>query len=119
MDYDQLAMKQNNAMYLAWFRILEKNSPEELAATLASKHRSGKAVETEYLSKGSFNHCYKVKFEEGPDAVVRFPARGKVSFPKEKVDIEVSVMKYVFTTPQFLFHRSWELAIARWVLTLS
>jgi hypothetical protein len=82
MDYDQLAMKQNNAMYLAWFRILAKNSPEELAAMLASKHRSGKVVETEYLSRGSYNHCYRVKFEEGPDAVVRFPAR--LAFPKRR-----------------------------------
>ncbi|KAH0558460.1 hypothetical protein GP486_004881 [Trichoglossum hirsutum] len=95
MDYDELAMKQNDAMYLAWFRILQKSSPEELAATLASKHRSGKVVKSEYLSRGSYNHCYRVKFEEGPDAVVRFPARGKVSFPREKVDIEVSVMRYI------------------------
>lgn len=95
MDYDYLAEKQNDAMYLAWFRILEKNSPESLAATLAVKHRAGKVIATEYLSRGSFNHCYRVKFQEGPDALVRFPARGKVSFPGEKVDIEVSTMRYV------------------------
>jgi hypothetical protein len=84
MDYGHLVTEQNDAMYLAWFRILQKKSPEELAATLAAQHRDGKVVRVEYLSRGSFNHCYKVKFEEGPDALVRFAALGKVSFPKRR-----------------------------------
>lgn len=95
MDYDLLAMKQNDTMYLAWFRILGRIRQRNWRPRLSLSTGPARVVESEYLSRGFYNHCYRVKFEEGPDAVVRFLVRGKVSFPKEKADIEDSVMKYI------------------------
>ncbi|MCJ1406545.1 hypothetical protein MMC19_000611 [Ptychographa xylographoides] len=82
-------------MYIVWKRNLEKNSPETLAAKLAAKHRGTAPTEAMYYAEGAFNRCYRVKFEEAPDAIVRFPALGRVSFRKEMVENEVCVMQYV------------------------
>lgn len=44
---------------------------------------------------GSLNVCYRVKFDEGPDAIVRFAALGRTIFRAEKVEDEVTVLQYL------------------------
>lgn len=95
MYQDELAFNQGYNLYLTWMRHLAKNSTESLAAKLAAKHRRGLVTKSTSFAKGSFNHCYRVKFEEGPDAIVRFPAMGRVSFRREKVENEASVMRFI------------------------
>ena len=95
MYHDELAFNRGCNLYLTWMRKLKKYSAETLASKLAARHREGTVVEAKYLANGSFNHCYRVKFESGPDAVVRFPAIGRASFRREMVENKVAVMEYL------------------------
>ena len=95
MYQDELAFNRGYNTYLTRMRHLESNSTESLAAKLVAKHRDGRVIMSTFYAKGSFNHCYRVQFEEGPDVIVRFPAMGRVSFRREKVEDEVSVMRFV------------------------
>ncbi len=95
MYYDNLADKRGSTLYLTWMRHLKKHSAEALAARLAAKHRDSPVTNAVYIAKGSFNHCYRVTFKDGLNVVVRLPALGRVSFRREQVENEASVMEFV------------------------
>lgn len=95
MDVDTEACKQSDTMFVVWMRHLNKHKTEQLAARLAYQHCDRVPVNAEHHSQGSFNRCYRVKFEEGRDVLVRFPALGRSMFRKEKLQDEIAVMDYI------------------------
>jgi aminoglycoside phosphotransferase (APT) family kinase protein len=95
MDFDHLAEERETKVYTVWLQTLLRNSPEQLAATLAAKHRGTTPTTASYCSNGAFNVCYRVRFEDGSYALVRFAALGRVKFRKEKVENEVAIMEYL------------------------
>ncbi|KAK2764537.1 hypothetical protein FQN54_009232 [Arachnomyces sp. PD_36] len=95
MDADTAACKQSDAMFIVWMRHLDKHKTDELAARLAFQHLGREPVDAMHHSQGSFNRCYRVKFREGPDVLVRFPALGRSMFRREKLEDEVAVMEYI------------------------
>ncbi|WEW59710.1 hypothetical protein PRK78_005190 [Emydomyces testavorans] len=96
MDFDDLACNRHDTFFILWRRNLETYAPERLAAKLAISHCNRTAIDAQNLSEGSYNRCFRVKFDQGPDAVVRFTALGRSFFRKEKVDDEVALMNYLY-----------------------
>lgn len=95
MDFDSLAKEQSDRVFQVWIQNLLRNSPEDLAGRLASRHCSGTPVTASLLPNGAFNVCYRVTYENGHRFLVRFTALGRVIACNEKVEDEVSIMNYV------------------------
>jgi aminoglycoside phosphotransferase (APT) family kinase protein len=95
MDFDHLAEARETKIFTVWLQRLLRSSPEQLAASLAAKHRAGTPITASYYSNGAFNVCYRVRFEDGSYSLVRFAALGRVKFRKEKVQNEVAIMDYL------------------------
>lgn len=95
MDFDNLAKAQSDRIFQVWIQKLLRNSPEDLAGKLASRHCPGTPVTASRLSNGAFNICYRVTYENGHRVLVRFTALGRVIARNEKVQDEVAIMSYV------------------------
>lgn len=95
MDFDHLAQQQSDRIFQVWIQNLVRNSPEELAGKLASRHYPGKPATASRVPNGAFNICYRVTYENGHRVLVRFTALGRVIARNEKVEDEVAIMKYV------------------------
>ncbi|OQE32826.1 hypothetical protein PENFLA_c001G03137 [Penicillium flavigenum] len=97
MDFDHAEKKyQQNAA--AWLNLWLRRSPEILSMQLAKKHRPGEAISACLWKSGAFNICYRVRYENRPDVIVRFAALGRAILRREKVQIEVATMKYIRKT---------------------
>ncbi|KAJ5268768.1 hypothetical protein N7505_004526 [Penicillium chrysogenum] len=95
MDFDSLAKQQSDRIFQVWIQNLLRNSPENLAGKLASRHCHGTPMTALRLPNGAFNICYRVTFENGHRVLVRFTALGRVIARNEKVEDEVAIMGYV------------------------
>ncbi len=95
MLFDHVAEEQQEKNFTIWVQALLRKSPEHLAMHLAATHRAGKPIAACHWKNGSFNICYRVKYDDGFHAIVRFAALGRTIYRKEKVDNEVAVMKYL------------------------
>ncbi|EFE43333.1 hypothetical protein TRV_01892 [Trichophyton verrucosum HKI 0517] len=95
MKEDNEACLRNDSCFISWLRYLRSNNIEESACKLASHHVRREATSAEEYLAGSFNRCYRVKFKDGPDVLVRFPALGRSMFRREKIVDEITVMEYV------------------------
>lgn len=62
---------------------------------LARKHRPGKTQAACRWKNGAFNICYRVKYDDGVNIIVRFAALGRAVFRREKVENEVVVLNYL------------------------
>jgi aminoglycoside phosphotransferase (APT) family kinase protein len=95
MLFDHVAEEQQEKNFTLWVHAFLRKSPEHLAMRLAATHRSGKPIAACRWKNGSFNLCYRVKYEDGYNAIVRFAALGRTIHRHEKVDNEVAVMDYL------------------------
>ncbi|KZF26708.1 kinase-like protein [Xylona heveae TC161] len=95
MDFDNIAKEQSDRIFQVWIQNLLRNSPEDLAGKLASRHCPGTPVTALRLSNGAFNICYRVTYEDGRRVEVRFAALGRVIARNEKVEDEVAIMSYI------------------------
>ena len=95
MPFDHLAEERQERNFTLWAQMFLRTSPEHLAMQLAAKHRAGKPSAACLWRNGAFNVCYRVKYEDGFHAVVRFAALGRAIFRNEKVSNELAVMKYL------------------------
>jgi hypothetical protein len=59
------------------------------------KHRRGEAIELCDSKAGAFNVSFRITFENGGSAIIRFPKPGATMFPEEKIRNEVAVMRYI------------------------
>lgn len=95
MQFDHVAEERQENNFNLWVKTLVRKSPEYLAMQLAAAHRAGKPTAACLWRNGSFNICYRVRYEDGFNAIVRFAALGRTIHRKEKVENEVVVMKYL------------------------
>ncbi|EQL33523.1 hypothetical protein BDBG_17984 [Blastomyces gilchristii SLH14081] len=63
----------------------------QLVCRIATKHCNQSAIETNDFSNGSYNRCFRVKLEHGPDVIVRIHMLGKSFLRREKVHGEVEL----------------------------
>ncbi|PGG99364.1 hypothetical protein AJ79_08558 [Helicocarpus griseus UAMH5409] len=97
MNFDDLACRKHETVFILWKRSLNEIGPEQLARKLALLHCKRTAVEVKSLSNGAYNECFRVKFTSGPDVVVRFSVLGRSFLRKEKVTDELAIMSYIAT----------------------
>ncbi|EXJ86738.1 hypothetical protein A1O3_03692 [Capronia epimyces CBS 606.96] len=95
MLFDHVAEEKQEKNFTIWVQALLRKSPEHLVMHLAATHRAGRPIAACHWKNGSFNICYRVKYDDGFHAIVRFAALGRTIYRKEKVDNEVAVMKYL------------------------
>lgn len=95
MLFDHVAEEQQEKNFTIWVQSLLQKSPEHLAMHLAATHRAGKPVAGCYWRNDSFNICYRVKYDDGFYAIVRFAALGRTINRREEVENEVAVMIYL------------------------
>jgi aminoglycoside phosphotransferase (APT) family kinase protein len=95
MRFDHIAEERQENHFTIWVQNLLRKSPEHLSMQLAAKHRAGSPVAARRWFNGAFNVCYRVKYEDGFEAIVRFASLGRTMFRTEKVDNEVAVMEYL------------------------
>lgn len=95
MEVDHLAEQRQKGYFAIWVQNLLRKSPEQLAMQLAAHHRVGSTASACQWRNGAFNVCYRVRYKDGFEAIVRFAALGKTIFRTEKVANEVAFMKYL------------------------
>ncbi|KAJ5093503.1 hypothetical protein N7456_009364 [Penicillium angulare] len=95
MEYDQLVVKKQEQKATAWLKLFLLKTPELLSMQLAEKHRPGKIESACRFESGALNICYRVRYDHGPDVIVRFAALGRAILRREKVEIEVATMNYL------------------------
>ncbi|OJD26941.1 hypothetical protein ACJ73_01663 [Blastomyces percursus] len=92
--FDEIAEVNGDNEWKEWLRkVLDLKI--EIANFVASRCRRGQAREIVGYLKGSFNLGLHVRFDAGPDAVIRFPKPGHTAFRDEKVANEVQFMQYL------------------------
>lgn len=95
MQFDPLAEKRLEGQFLLWTKTFLEKSPEQLSMQYAEYHAQRVPKSAALWKTGSLNVCYRVKFDEGPEAIVRFAAMGRTIFRAEKVENEVAVLQYL------------------------
>ncbi|KIW39700.1 uncharacterized protein PV06_08289 [Exophiala oligosperma] len=95
MLFDHVAEERQEKNFTIWVQSLLGKSPEHLAMHLAATHRAGRPIAACRWKNGSFNICYRVKYDDGFHAVVRFAALGRTIHRREKVNDEVAIMRYL------------------------
>ncbi|KAE8354815.1 phosphotransferase family protein [Aspergillus coremiiformis] len=95
MYFDDVAWEQSDAIADAWVAELFKPDTLRQIGDFIVKHRRGVLTELCHPKAGSFNVSFRMKFEDGGSAIIRFPKPGASMFPEEKVRNEVSVIKYL------------------------
>lgn len=95
MHFDDVAWERSEAIQDAWIHELFKEETLMAIGRFILKHRRGVPVELGDPKAGAFNVCFRMKFEDGGSAIIRFPKPGATMFPEEKVRNEVAIIRYI------------------------
>lgn len=96
MPFDDVAWEQSEDIADNWVdEILTKESTLRAIGHFIVKHRRGVPVELCDPRAGYYNLIFRMKFEDGGSAIIRFPKPGTVMFPEEKVRNEVAAIRYI------------------------
>ncbi|KJK64101.1 hypothetical protein P875_00138548 [Aspergillus parasiticus SU-1] len=95
MCFDDVAWEQSETISDAWVAELFKTDTPRAIGNLIVKHRKGTPPEICQPRAGAFNVSFRMKFEDGGSALIRFPKPGATMFPEEKVRDEVAVTRYI------------------------
>lgn len=95
MMFDEVLWDQSDELFAVWKKKLFNDDVFRDIGRLIIKHRGGPAEELFPPQKGAFNVILRMKFLDGGSAIIRFPAPGYSVFPEEKVQREVSTMRFI------------------------
>ncbi|KAJ5565719.1 hypothetical protein N7535_007357 [Penicillium sp. DV-2018c] len=95
MCFDDVAWERSEAIQDAWIHELFKEETLMAIGAFIVKHRRGVPVELCDPRAGAFNVSFRMKFEDGGSAIIRFPKPGSTMFPEEKVRNEVDILRYI------------------------
>ncbi|KAI9645450.1 hypothetical protein NHQ30_006189 [Ciborinia camelliae] len=95
MHFDPLARKEQERNFMVWFQSLLQKEPEQIACQLAGKHRPGNGLTAVRWRTGGYNVTFRVKYDDGFQAIVRFAALGQSLYRTEKVENEAIVLQYL------------------------
>ncbi|OKL55836.1 hypothetical protein UA08_08924 [Talaromyces atroroseus] len=95
MMFDDLAWERSDNIAYNWRDNLFNEEIFREVGRAIIQHRGGSPEELFNPQKGSFNLMFRMKFVDGGSAIVRFPIPGVSMFAEEKVQREVSVMKFI------------------------
>lgn len=95
MCFDDVAWEQSETISDTWVSELFKTETWTAIGDFMIKHRRGVPTELCQPRAGAFNVSFRMKFEDGGSALIRFPKPGATMFPEEKVRNEVAVIRYI------------------------
>ncbi|KGO77564.1 Aminoglycoside phosphotransferase [Penicillium italicum] len=95
MCFDDVAWEQSEAIQDAWVHELFREETLMAIGRFILKHRRGVPIELCDPKAGAFNVSFRMKFEDGGSAIIRFPKPGATMFPEEKVRNEVDIIRYI------------------------
>ncbi|KAI1816473.1 phosphotransferase family protein [Poronia punctata] len=96
MINDDLAWEENDRETKAWERSVIGNKDISRAIiSIILKHRPGEGKLLHTPIRGGYNACYRLEYKDGTSAAMRFPCKGIVRFPEEKVRYEVALMRCI------------------------
>ncbi|TGO88131.1 hypothetical protein BPOR_0181g00020 [Botrytis porri] len=95
MHFDSVAQKEQERNFMVWFQRLLQSEPEQTACRLAGKHRPGNGLTAVRWKTGGYNVTYRVTYDDGFQAIVRFAALGQSLYRTEKVENEAIVLQYL------------------------
>ncbi|KAJ5466998.1 hypothetical protein N7475_004750 [Penicillium sp. IBT 31633x] len=110
MKYDDVAWERSEYITDKWVDgIFAEESTLRAIGQFIVKYRRGIPVELCDPRSGYFNIVFRMKFQDGGSAIIRFPKPGATMFPEEKVRNEVAVMRYIqnHTSIPVLFILHW------------
>lgn len=95
MFFDDVAWEQSEIISDGWVAELFKTDTLRAIGDFMIKHREGIPIELCQPRAGIYNVSFRMKFEDGGSALIRFPKPGTTMFPEEKVRNEVAVIRYI------------------------
>lgn len=96
MHFDDVAWEQSEDISDNWVDgIFAEESTLRAIGHFIVKHRRGVPVELGDPKTGHFNILFRMKFQDGGSAIIRFPKPGATMFPEEKVRNEVAAIRYI------------------------
>lgn len=96
MCFDDVAWERSEAIQDAWVHEMFKEEALMAIGEFILKYRRGVPDELCDPKAGAFNVSFRMKFEDGGSAIIRFPKPGATMFPKEKVRNEVDIIRYIY-----------------------
>ncbi|CRG85858.1 hypothetical protein PISL3812_02864 [Talaromyces islandicus] len=99
MEFNDLAWQKSVEISKTWRDGLFNKEVYQEVGHIIIQHRGGPLEELFNPRKGAFNLIFRMKFLDGGSAVLRFPIPGVSMFPEEKVQREVSVMRFIERKP--------------------
>jgi aminoglycoside phosphotransferase (APT) family kinase protein len=95
MFFDEVLWDEADELLASWkSKLFNQASIKEMTA-LIQRHREGIADRLFPPQKGSFNMVIRLRFLDGASAIIRLPIPGYSVFPEEKIQREVSVMRFL------------------------
>lgn len=96
MCFDDVAWETSEKITDDWVAGVFSTTTLRAIGDFIVKHRGG-GIPTELCQPraGGFNLSFRMKFEDGGSALIRFPKPGASMFPEEKVRNEVAVIRYI------------------------
>ncbi|PYI35548.1 phosphotransferase family protein [Aspergillus indologenus CBS 114.80] len=95
MRFDDVAWEASETISDSWVAGLFQPDTLRSIGDFMIKHRSGVPTELCQPRAGTFNVSFRMKFDDGGSALIRFPKPGTTMFPEEKVRNEVATMRYI------------------------
>lgn len=95
MQFDDVAWEESERIEREWIHSLFEESTLRAIGDFIVKHRRGIPTEMCDPKAGAFNALFRMKFQDGGSAVIRFPKPGVSMFPEEKIRNEVAMIKYI------------------------
>ncbi|EEP78052.1 predicted protein [Uncinocarpus reesii 1704] len=95
MCFDDLAWEQSENVSDAWISSLFKEETLMAIGRFILRHRKGTPVELCDPKAGAFNASFRMTFEDGGSALIRFPKPGATMFPEEKSLGPFIIMEYI------------------------
>ncbi|GAB1191210.1 hypothetical protein APSETT444_000382 [Aspergillus pseudonomiae] len=92
MRFDDVAWAQSETISDALVEELLEEDTLRAIGNFIVKHRKGVPLELCQPRAGAFNVSFRMKFEDGGSALIRFPKPEATMFPEEKMKREVTMI---------------------------
>ncbi|KJZ76304.1 hypothetical protein HIM_04386 [Hirsutella minnesotensis 3608] len=95
-EFDDQAWNHGEELFHSWkSKLYDKDLYYEIVRKVVKHRLGGDALELCAPQKGAFNVYYRVRFAEGPGAMIRFPIPAYFQYTEEKLLGEVAAMRYI------------------------
>ncbi|KAB8257007.1 hypothetical protein BDV32DRAFT_140774 [Aspergillus pseudonomiae] len=107
MRFDDVAWAQSETISDALVEELLEEDTLRAIGNFIVKHRKGVPLELCQPRAGAFNVSFRMKFEDGGSALIRFPKPEATMFPEEKMKREVTMIRYIQEYTSIPYHSSY------------